>query len=339
MRRTLIVAFALPLLAGCRPAGAPVNDPTQASMRILTPIGADSTSTIEGIALFNGRLFVADWKDGSIYRVDPANPVPEKVGQLPTKPGTMILGAATDSVGDLFFAMPDSGIIYRVAVDRLAAHDFDPSKDVTVFATGVKHANAINFDHQGHLWISGGDVNTLYQVGPKGGVGIPFAQGYATISPDTTMPVRGYVINGVAPDSKGNVYTLNTGTGEITRIAVGPDYKPGAITTLVKDSRLLGADGLIVDGNDDLWVSCNYLSRLVRVRGTGEVTVVASRASADGNVPTVGGGDPAALRFPAELKRAGRTVYLSNLNFPYGANAKGHVAGASIAAVTLPRGM
>jgi sugar lactone lactonase YvrE len=325
-------------LGACRPAG-PVTDPTQASMRILTAIGSDSTSAIEGLATFNGRLFVADWKDGAIYRVDPANPTPERVGQLPTRPGTMILGGAADSVGDLFFAIADSGIIYRVPVGRLGAKDFAPATDVTVFATGAPHANGINFDRQGRLWITGGDVNTLYEVGPTGGVAVPFAQGYARMSQDTAMPVRGYVVNGVAADSKGNVYTVNTGTGEITRIVVGADGKAGAITTFVKDSRLLGADGLTIDRNDNLWVSCNFLSRLVRVSPAGEVTVVASRAAAAGAVPTVGAGDPTALRFPAELKRLGGTVYLSNLNFPDGANARDHVPGASIAAVTLPRGM
>ncbi|HSC59443.1 MAG TPA: SMP-30/gluconolactonase/LRE family protein [Gemmatimonadales bacterium] len=337
MRR--IIPFAFLLAVACRPAAAPTHDPRQASMRVLTTIGADSTSAIEGIAAFNGRLFVADWKDGAIYRVDPADPVPERVGQLPVKPGTAILGAAADSVGDLFFAQPDSGIIFRVAVGRLGAKDFDPARDVTVFATGVKHANGITFDRRGHLWVTGGDVDALYQVGPKGGVAQVFAKDFSPISTDTTMPVRGYVVNGVALDSKGNVYTLNTGTGAITRIAVTKDYTSGATTVLVRDPRLLGADGLIIDRNDVLWVSCNFLSRLVRVDSAGALTIVASRASADGSVPTVGTGDPTALRFPAELKRAGGTIYLSNLNFPYGANARDHVAGASIAAVRLPKGM
>lgn len=333
MRWTL--PFALLLAVACRPAA----DPTQATMRILATIGNDTTSTIEGIAVFNGRLFVADWKDGAIYRVDPANPTPEKVGRLPVTPGTSILGAVADSVGDLFFAQPDSGIVFRVAVGRLGAKDFDPARDVSVFATGAPHANAIAFDHRGHLWISGGDVNALYQVGPDGGRATLFAQDVSPLSADTTMPVRAYVVNGLTFDSKGNLYTVNTGTGAITRFEVTPDYRPGAKSVFLTDSRLLGADGITSDRNDDLWVSCNFLSRLVRVTPTGAVTIVASRAAADGGVPTVGNGDPTALRFPAELKRAGGTVYLSNLNFPYGANSRGRVPGASIAAVKLPRGM
>ena len=41
------------------------------------------------------------------------------------------------------------------------------------------------------------------------------ASGYATMAADTTMPVRVYVVNGIAIDSNGVIYTANTGTGEI----------------------------------------------------------------------------------------------------------------------------
>ncbi|MFI5235591.1 MAG: SMP-30/gluconolactonase/LRE family protein [Gemmatimonadales bacterium] len=330
----------LVLAAACHSAGgATPVDPTQATMSILTPVGADSTSSIEGLAIFNGRLFVADWKDGAIYRIDPANPAPEKVGQLPLKPGTSILGAVTDSIGDLFFAVPDPGVIYRVAVDRIGAKNFNPAKDATVFATGAKGANGINFDHNGHLWIGGGDADALYQVGPKGGVAMTFAKHFSPISTDTTMPVRGYVVNGVAVDSKGFVYTVNTGTGEIVRLTIGAGYRPGPIATFTKDARLIGADGLIVDSNDNLWVSSNFQSHLVKITQDGAITIVAGRAAADGSAPAIGNGPADALRFPAELKRAGRHIFLTNLNFPIGANAKGHIAGASIALVTLPNGI
>ena len=39
---------------------------------------------------------------------------------------------------------------------------------------------------------------------------------------------------------------------------------------------------------------------------------------------------------PAEFKRIGNTIYVSNLNFPIGANARGTFKGAQIAAVDLP---
>jgi hypothetical protein len=59
----------------------------------------------------------------------------ERVGQLPTKPGTTIFGVAADKAGNLYFAIPESGIIYRAEGARLG-RSFDSRKDVTVFATG-----------------------------------------------------------------------------------------------------------------------------------------------------------------------------------------------------------
>jgi len=217
---------------------------------IAAAIG-DSTSRIEGITASGGNLYVADWKDGGIYRLSPVanSPAPlaevERVGQLPTKPGTTIFGVAADKSGNLYFAIPEAGIVYRADGARLG-RNFDSRKDVTVFATGMKGANGLGFDANGHLWSSGGDQNVLYHVDAKGGAAHVFAKDYATASSDTTMPVRAFVTNGIAFDKAGNAYTANTGTGEIQRLEVKPGYKPGAITTLVKSPLLLAVVGTTV---------------------------------------------------------------------------------------------
>ncbi len=308
------------------PTAEPDSAVAGARRRILTAIG-DTASHIEGIATYEGKLFVADWKDGAVYRVDPSAPTPERVGQLPTKPGQSILGIATDSAGNVYAAVPDVGIVYRIDRGRLGANDFSAAKDARPFATRAFGANGINFDRAGHLWITGGDKGALYQVGPNGGKVAVFAKDFSPISTDTTMPVRVYTVNGVALDSKGRVYTVNTGTGEVNRLEVKPGYQAGAIESLVKSPSLLGADGLIIDDQDNLWISCNFLSALAKVTPTGDIQVIA----ADGpSVPK----EARVLRFPAELKRIGNTMYLANLNFPVGANV-GSPAGATIAAVEL----
>ena len=244
--RSLLLLPMLALGASCarEKPEAPLIPPVRQA--ILTTVG-DSASTIEGVALANGMLYVCDWKDGTIYRVDPASPSPVAVGGLPIPPATTVLGMVTDAAGNLYLAVPDPGVVYRVAAARLGATDFDRKKDAVVFATAAKGANGVTFDRAGHLWITGGGTGNLYHVGPAGGAAVLFASNYTAVTTDTTIPVRGYVVNGIAFDSKGGLYTANTGTGEITRIAVGPDYKPGAIGTFVRDPRLIGADGLLMD--------------------------------------------------------------------------------------------
>lgn len=290
--------------------------------RIFATIG-DGPSRIEGIAEHEGRLYVADWKDGGVYSVDAVTGAVVRVGQLPTKPGESLLGIATDSGGSVYIGAPETGIIYRIDATRLGKPDFKPRKDVEAFAAGAVGANGLAFDVNGHLWVSGGDANVVYHVAPNGGTAKVFAKGYATISSDTTMPVRAYVTNGLGIDAAGNVYTANTGTGEITRLEVKPGYELGAITSVAKDERLLGADGINVMSNGDIWVTANFRNALARISPAGVVTIVAH--------------DPtgAVLHFPAEFKRIGNTFYLANLNFPMGANHATRYKGAQIAAVDV----
>jgi len=323
-----MLAFAAVACGERKPAPAteqatPAASATAApALRIVATIG-DSASTVEGLAEHGGALYTADWKDGGLYRIDPSGSV-TRVGQLPVKPGTAILGLAADAAGNLYAAAPEAGVVYRVDAARLGASDFDPGKDAKPFVTGAKGANGINFGADGHLWISGGAQNAVYHAPPTGGPASVLASGYAIITTDTTMPVRVYVTNGLGIDSRGAIYTGNTGTGEITRIEVKPGHQAGNITSFAKDSRLLGADGIVVTAGDTLYVTANFSNTIAKIDPAGNVTVLATDDAHE------------SLRFPAELKKIGGTVYVANLNFPVGRNAGQTQKGATIAALALP---
>jgi sugar lactone lactonase YvrE len=331
VRPCAAAVLAAALLAGCgekRAADAPpAGDAVPAAeaapaLRMLATLGTDS-SVIEGLAEHGGLLYTADWKDGAVYRIDPAKGV-TRVGALPTKPGTAILGLAADAAGNVYAAVPETGTVYRIDAARLGAPDFDAARDATPFATGAAGANGINFDADGHLWISGGAQNAVYHVGPSGGAAQVFAKGYAHQATDTTMPVRAYVTNGLGIDSKGAIYTANTGTGEIVRIERKPGNAAGAITTVTSDRRLLGADGIVVTPGDTLYVTANFSNTIAKIDPTGAVTILATDDAAE------------TLRFPAELKKVGDKVYVANLNFPLGRNARQAIKGASVAVLQLP---
>lgn len=328
--RALRSLASLVLLAACggeprasaRPAATDAG-PTDGApqLRMLAVLG-DSASTIEGLAYHDGALYAADWATGAVYRIDLVKGI-KTVGRLPVKPNGWILGLATDAAGNLYAAVPDEGLVWRIEAARLGAADFDAARDVRTFATGAKGANGIAVAPDGHVWISGGAQNVVYHVPPEGGQARVFARGYATVSTDTTIPVRAYVTNGLGIDAAGRVYTANTGTGEITRLEVLPGYRVGAITSVVRDPRLVGADGIVAEG-DTLYVSANYSNAIARIDPAGTVTMLAEDATG------------ATLRFPAEIKKVGGTIYVANLNFPVGRNAGQPVQGASVAALALP---
>lgn len=315
MKRIMPAITAIILCACAKPAP---SAPALATTALLTTVG-DSNTVIESVALYDKKLYTTSWV-GTIYEIDPAAPAPKEVGSLPIPCG--YLGEVADSAGNLLIACQDSGTIYRVAHDRLGAADFDPKKDAKVFITGAGHANGITIAPDGHVWISGGDVDAMYHTGPNGGAAQLFAANFSPLSPDTTIPVRGYVTNGAAVDSRGNVYTMNTGTGTIWRLEVLADHKAGAITKVVESPHLVGADGVVIGVGDTLYATQNFNNTFAKISPTGEFTVL---------IPATEG-----LRFPAELVGDGKTFYIANLNFPMGANATGHRPGASISRVTLP---
>lgn len=360
--RHTIAALSLSFLAAAcskEKAGSAAADSTPAApaepqwagyvSRSLAAAVGDSLSTIEGLAEHDGQLYVIDWKDGGIYRLTPdaSSPSPiltvKRVGELGIKRGTVILGVTAGRNGDLYAADPAGGNVYRVRGSTLGTPSFNTRRDVSVFATGAAGANGIGFDGKGNLWISGGDQNALYVVGPRGGKVKTFAKDYATVSSDTTMPVRVYVTNGVAFDSKGNVYTANTGTGEIQRIEVKPDLTSGAVSTFVKDPRLVGADGLLVDSDDALWVVTNFRNALYRVGQDGTIALVTDDRidmpldSAGVRVLPSGQrmGSSDVLKFPAELRRVGNTIFVTNLNMKIGANKDQEFKGASVAGIRI----
>ena len=130
------------------------------------------------------------------------------------------------------------------------------------------------------------------------------------MNPDTTVGTRPYTVNGVAIDSKRFVYTVNTGTGEVSRLEIKPNYKPGNITSVVKDDRLMGADGIIVDGQDNLWIACNVRNALMKVTQAGEITEIAAN------------GPEGPLHFPAELKEAGNADLSGELQPDHGSERR-----------------
>jgi hypothetical protein len=325
MKRTLGFLVLIATLACEQPPAQPAAAPpaltvVPAPATALTTIG-DSTTIIESVALFGGKLYTTDW-NGTIWRIDPAQPAPVAVGRIPVLRMSPILGETFDTAGNLLIAQADSGIIWRVAGARLGAANFDPRKDATRFITGAPGANGIVVARDGHIWISGGETGKVYRAGPAGGAATVFADGFSPISADTTIGPRIYVANGAAIDSRGNFYTMNTGTGTIWRLEVTRDHWLGTISKVVESPTLIGADGVIVGPGDTLYVTQNFRNTFAKVSPTGVITVL---VQADGS-----------LRFPAELVRDGKTIYIANLNFPYGANAIGYRPGASIVRVTLP---
>ena len=79
-------------------------------------------------------------------------------------------------------------------------------------------------------------------------------------------------LNGVAIDSKGNLYTGNYGDGRIWRLKLGADGRVASATEFVAPSAgVKTPDGLCVDAADNLYVADMHGNAAVRVTPAGEV--------------------------------------------------------------------
>ena len=107
------------------------------------------------------------------------------------------------------------------------------------------------------------------------------------------------------------LFVANTGTDRVVKIPVMPSMSgpvADAKNISVFVNSINGADGLIIDEHDNLWVAANQADEIVVLDPTGGVMA---------KLGDFGGIDrrrrPRGLPFPASLVRHGEFIYVTNL--------------------------
>src|SRR5439155_709492 len=106
-------------------------------------------------------------------------------------------------------------------------------------------------------------------------------------------------------NSVGVLFVANTANDTVVQIPVA-DGVPGTPTVFV--NSINGPDGLIIDGDDNLWVVANQADEIVVVDPSGKG--IAKLGDFDGIAPD---GSPRGLLFPASPVFFGEFVYVTNL--------------------------
>ena len=162
--------------------------------------------------------------------------------------------------------------------------------------------NALTFDSHGNVYVSDSFQGVIWRTGPKGGTPTPWVK-------DALLTTTGYPpfgANGIDFNSdESAMFVANTGDDRIIRVPVtaGAAGKPEVFT-----SSINGADGLLLDRQDNVWVCANQSDEIVVVDKTG-------RAIAKlGDFNGLGNGAPRGLLFPASLVKSGDWIYITNLS-------------------------
>ena len=163
--------------------------------------------------------------------------------------------------------------------------------------------NALTFDKAGNVYISDSFQGVVWRTGPNGGT--PVAWVNSPLLRTTGVP--GFGANGLAFNKAGDaLFVANTGDDSIVRIPVAGGT-PGTPSEFVYSIN--GADGLIIDDDDNIWVAANQSDEIVVIDKTGKA--IAKLGDFDGIDRH---GSPIGLLFPASPVRVGNWLYVTNLS-------------------------
>ena len=166
--------------------------------------------------------------------------------------------------------------------------------------------NALTFDSVGNVYVSDSFNGAIWKSGASGAQGLttPWVQ-HALLSTTGDPP---FGANGLGFNKAQNIlFVANTGNDTIVQIPVtgGTSGTPAIFVNSIN-----GADGLVIDSDDNLWVAANQSDEIVVVDKTGKV--IAKLGDFDG---LVNDGTPKGLLFPASpaFSRDKKTLFVTNL--------------------------
>src|SRR5438105_9059334 len=125
--------------------------------------------------------------------------------------------------------------------------------------------NALTFDASGNVYVSDSFNGVIWRTGAGGGV----ATAWVTDPLLKTTGVPPFGANGLAFNKAANaLFVANTGNDTVIKIPVS-NGAPGTPAVFV--NSINGADGIVIDSSDNIWVAANKADEIVILDPTGKV--------------------------------------------------------------------
>ncbi len=257
----------------------------------VASFGFDSQGSLTGL----GQLFVLA-PDGHLLRhVGIQGSTPHLLGLAfhPLSGALLVLDLGAGNVLNVDPVTGHSSIFSNIAQSPQAATPAFP---------GI---NGLTFDKAGNVYVSDSFQGVIWKIGPNGGA----ASIWATDILLTTTGVPPFGANGVEfNNAYTTMFVANTGDDTIIQIPVNSDGTAGHPSVFV--NSINGADGIVIDKHDNLWVAANQADEIVVIDKTGKV--IAKLGDFDGVSEH---GVPHGLLFPASpaFSADGEWLYVTNL--------------------------
>ena len=303
--RSLVVGLAALLVMALLPVSAAAWNRSPATTFATLPAGAtppegitaDATGNIyvttfgfppSGATSTPGQLVVFD-RYGRLIRLVTISGASPHLLSLAFNPSTSDLLVLDFGAGKVLKVNPHTG----------ASTVFSDIATQTGLGVGL---NALTFDASGNVYISDSFQGTIWRIGPSGGI----ATAWLSDPLLTTIGKPPFGANGLA-FNRGGTAMLVTNTGDDAVITI-PVSGGKAGTPTVLAYGVNGADGLLIDGDDNIWVVANQSDEIVVLNPNGKV--IAKLGDFDGIDRH---GAVQGLLFPASIVASGEFVYVTNL--------------------------
>ena len=324
MIREITPAGVVTTLAGSS-GGSGSADGTGAAARFSSPSGVAIDSA--------GTVYVADTENSTIREITPAGVVTTlagTAGATGSADGTGAAarfsspsGVAVDSAGNLYVADTGNSTIREITaggvVTTLAGTaGATGSADGTGAAARFDFPMGIAVDSAGNLYVADTGNSTIRKITPAGVVTTLAGTAGATGSADGTgAAARFSSPSGVAVNSAGNLYVVDTGNSTIREITAG-----GVVTTLAgmagatgsadgtgAAARFSSPSGVAVNSAGNLYVADTGNSTIREITPATVVTTVVGSALRVGFEP---GNLPGIIGYPYGVAISGTTLVLSS---------------------------
>ena len=305
MKTTLrLVSTALLALALVSPANAWTRSP--ATTFATLPSGA---TTPEGITVDTaGNVYVTTFgfpesgpaTTGQIVVFSPN-------GKL-LHPPLVVTGASPHLLGLAFHPTTNQLLVLDFGAGKVL--NVDPQTgSATVFSDigPTSGLNALTFDAAGFVYVSDSFQGIIWRIPSTGGAAVNWKQDPLL----TTTGKPPFGANGLAFNNAGTaLFVANTGDDSVVKIPVSGGVA-GAAAVLAYSIN--GADGLIIDASDNIWVCANQSDEIVVIDPTGKVIAKLGDFNGIDNQGAARG-----LLFPASLVFSGNFVLVTNLALDLG---------------------
>jgi sugar lactone lactonase YvrE len=205
---------------------------------------------------------------------------------------------ANEKLNLLYVCVSDPGVAVttsaatQMKLAKLIAYDLTTGKHKftadlgALNPTGGNFANDVDFDAQGNCYVTNSASPIIYKVTSKG-----IASVYVT---SDDWKKEGFNLNGIVVHPNGYLIVAQSNTGELYRIRlndfakiVGKDEKK---IQKINTDLILGADGIFLNGNNELMVISNSTKQVFQLNSTDNFASakVIKTAPTEMNFPTTG---------------------------------------------------